>query len=170
MITRDSLVLWLGLGVALVGYLITAAKPPVAWSYMEWLQFASFLLAWVAGKLATSPLKGEDEGKRIHHGPWFWFLPVVLVASVGVTGCLPKAVVTPNPPVEDVQQVRAKAIEIAKAVESAGSLILEATKATGAAYDARLITREQRDAVFQTVIDLEPKAHALIDIAPFDVT
>lgn len=56
---RDSIILWLGLVVAVVGYLIGAAKPPTEWAYMEWLQAASFVLAWVTGKLATSPLKGE---------------------------------------------------------------------------------------------------------------
>lgn len=57
-LTRDSAVLWLGLAVAVVGYLSTAANPPTHWSYTEWLQAASFLLAWISGKLATSPLKG----------------------------------------------------------------------------------------------------------------
>ena len=59
--TRDSAVLWIGFGVAIVGYLITAAKPPVEWGYMEWLQGASFLLAWAMGKLGTSPLKGDND-------------------------------------------------------------------------------------------------------------
>lgn len=59
-INRDSLVLWLGLAVAVVGYLATAAKPPAEWAYAEWLQAASFGLAWVMGKLATSPLAGAS--------------------------------------------------------------------------------------------------------------
>jgi len=57
-LTRDSMVLWLGLAIAVVGYLSTAAQPPTAWGYMEWLQAAAFVLAWVSGKLATSPLSG----------------------------------------------------------------------------------------------------------------
>lgn len=61
MLHRDSALLWVGLGVAIVGYLITAAKPPNQWSYMEWLQAASMLLAWVSGKLASSPLPGGDK-------------------------------------------------------------------------------------------------------------
>lgn len=59
--TRDSSLLWLGLAIAVVGYLSTAAKPPTAWGYAEWLQAASFVLAWVAGKLGSSPLKGEPK-------------------------------------------------------------------------------------------------------------
>jgi hypothetical protein len=58
---RDSLILWVGLAVAVVGYLSTAMNPPTQWGYMEWLQAASFMLAWVTGKLATSPLPGKPE-------------------------------------------------------------------------------------------------------------
>jgi hypothetical protein len=61
--TRDSRLLWLGLAIAVVGYLLTASGPPTHWTYMQWLQFASFMLAWVSGKLATSPLAGDvDSG------------------------------------------------------------------------------------------------------------
>lgn len=62
MITRDSYLLWLGLAIAIVGYL-SASKSPLEWGYTEWLQAASFLLAWVSGKLATSPLKGNGVPK-----------------------------------------------------------------------------------------------------------
>ena len=61
MINRDSSVLWIGLALAVVGFLSTAAKPPTAWGYLEWLQAASFVLAWVSGKLATSPLAGSSK-------------------------------------------------------------------------------------------------------------
>ena len=60
MLNRDSLMFWLLLAVAVIGYLITAAKPPTDWGYMEWLQAASFVLAWVVGKLGSSPLAGEN--------------------------------------------------------------------------------------------------------------
>ena len=60
MVTRDSVLLWLGLAIAVVGYL-SAAKPPVQWGYAEWLQFAAFGLAWVSGKLASSPLAGSGK-------------------------------------------------------------------------------------------------------------
>jgi len=56
--SRDSWVLWLGTAVAVLGYLMTAEEPPTAWGYMEWLQAISFILVWISGKLATSPLKG----------------------------------------------------------------------------------------------------------------
>lgn len=58
---RDSGLLYLAFGIAIIGYLTTAAKPPTQWGYPEWLQAASFLLAWISGKLATSPLKGEND-------------------------------------------------------------------------------------------------------------
>lgn len=60
MLTRDSYVLWLGLAVAVVGYLSTMPAP-TEWAYAEWVQAAAFVLAWVSGKLAHSPLKGGDQ-------------------------------------------------------------------------------------------------------------
>ena len=57
-LTRDSLSLWVAFGVVLVAYLITNGTPPTQWSYMEWLNAASVVLAWASGKLATSPLPG----------------------------------------------------------------------------------------------------------------
>lgn len=61
MLNRDSMLLWLGLLIASVTYLITTAKPPTEWGYLEWLQAVSFVLAWASGKLATSPLPGDPD-------------------------------------------------------------------------------------------------------------
>lgn len=58
---RDSALWYLAALGAVVGYLITAQKPPTEWSYMEWLNAASFVLAWAIGKLQTSPLPGEKK-------------------------------------------------------------------------------------------------------------
>lgn len=165
MLNRDSVMLWVGAVGALVLYLQNADGTPMQWGYNQWLQFVAFVVAFVSGKLATSPLPGENDDQRIGGGPRLWFLPLILAASIGVSGCLWKAPVVVNPPTEDVQQVRATAIQIAKAVESTGNLIVEARRATGAAHDAGLITTAQRNAVYTAIIDLEPKAHALIDIA-----
>lgn len=94
-------------------------------------------------------------------------LPFLLAGAVAASACggLTPAPVIPQPTEAQVQVVRAKAIEIARAVESVGGLVVEARRTTGAAYDAKLITLDQRNAVYQAVIDLEPKAHAVIDIA-----
>lgn len=56
---RDSVLLWIGFGAAAVGFLVTAERPPLEWSYQEWLQALSFMFAWLMGKLATSPLPGK---------------------------------------------------------------------------------------------------------------
>jgi len=56
--TRDSKILWLAFGIAVVGYLLTVGKPPAAWSYTEWLNAAMFVLVWLSGKLGNSPLRG----------------------------------------------------------------------------------------------------------------
>ena len=59
-VTRDSAILYVGGALALVGYL-SQAKAPTEWAYGDVLQFASFVLAYIMGKLGTSPLKGEGE-------------------------------------------------------------------------------------------------------------
>jgi hypothetical protein len=59
MLTRDSWIWLVGLLAAVVGYLMTAQKPPTAWSYMEYLQAASFILAYIVGRLSSSPLAGD---------------------------------------------------------------------------------------------------------------
>ena len=59
MITRDSWVWIVAALGALVTYLVNAETPPTEWAYPQWLQFASFVLAWIAGKLTSSPLAGD---------------------------------------------------------------------------------------------------------------
>lgn len=61
-LTRDSYVLWLGLAVAVVGYLSTA-KPIMEWGYAETIQAASFVLVWISGQLGNSPLDGAPKVK-----------------------------------------------------------------------------------------------------------
>lgn len=58
--TRDSYVLTLAIAGAILTYL-AAAPPPWAWSYPEWIQAAAALVGIVAGKLATSPLRGQHD-------------------------------------------------------------------------------------------------------------
>ena len=60
MLTRDSIVWTLGFFAAAVGYLVTAQSPPTQWTYMQWLQAAAFILAWVMGRLSSSPLAGNN--------------------------------------------------------------------------------------------------------------
>jgi hypothetical protein len=60
-ITRDSAVLTLGILGALVGYLAAAQHTPLEWTFHEWMQFALMGIGVIAGKLSTSPLKGEHD-------------------------------------------------------------------------------------------------------------
>lgn len=60
MLTRDSLIWWVGLAGAMLAYLATA-PPPTKWHYAEAIQFASVVIAFISGKLATSPLKGKAD-------------------------------------------------------------------------------------------------------------
>jgi len=81
MLTRDSKLLWLGLAIAIVAYL-SASKPPTEWGYPEWLQAASFLLAWGSGQLGTSPLKGAPSGGV---KPGRFLSVLLLIAVLGVS-------------------------------------------------------------------------------------
>jgi hypothetical protein len=60
-LNRDSVVWWLALAGAVVGYLLAEQDPPTLWGYTKWLQFAAFSIAWFAGKMATSPLPGAEK-------------------------------------------------------------------------------------------------------------
>lgn len=58
--TRDSAIWWLGIAVAVVGYL-AAAGDPRAWGYADIIKFLAAVLATISGKLASSPLPHSDE-------------------------------------------------------------------------------------------------------------
>ena len=61
--TRDSAVWGLSIAAAVLAYL-GAAPSPAEWSYAEWVQAAAFVVATLAAKLATSPLRGDGEIQR----------------------------------------------------------------------------------------------------------
>ena len=63
-VTRDGMLLWLLAGAALVGYLVSADKPPTDWNYHEWLHFAVAGFAWGIGKLQVSPSPSGNEVRR----------------------------------------------------------------------------------------------------------
>lgn len=58
--TRDSLLLTIGVISAIFAYL-TAAPIPTTWDYYEVIKFGSFLVGIGLAKLQTSPLKGQGE-------------------------------------------------------------------------------------------------------------
>jgi len=55
-LTRDSMVWFLVLAGSVIGYLVSAKTPPTQWSYNEWLQAVSALIAILSTKLQGSPL------------------------------------------------------------------------------------------------------------------
>jgi hypothetical protein len=60
--TRDNaLVWWLGIGGALLVFLIADQRNPMTWAYMDWLKFLMAVISTVAGKLSSSPLKHSNE-------------------------------------------------------------------------------------------------------------
>lgn len=62
-ITRDSLVLWFGIIASIVAALASNLDmlPTALIPYKEWIMFASVIVGSLSGKLATSPLKGEND-------------------------------------------------------------------------------------------------------------
>lgn len=60
-ITRDAWIFWAGLAGIIVGYFAAAETSPDMWTFKEWMQFILVPLAWVTGKLQTSPLQGEND-------------------------------------------------------------------------------------------------------------
>lgn len=61
--TRDSLLLWGGLLGALIAYLLSVGDPPTQWSYQQWLQFVTAMIAVGIAKLQSSPLPSTAEKK-----------------------------------------------------------------------------------------------------------
>lgn len=62
-LTRDAWLLWLGLAGVVIGYFAAAETSPDLWSFKEWMQFLLVPIAWITGKLQTSPLPGENDPK-----------------------------------------------------------------------------------------------------------
>lgn len=59
-LTRDSLVLTLGVLASVLAYLMVA-PPPTEWSYAETLKFLSVLVGIGLSRLQSSPLPGGKE-------------------------------------------------------------------------------------------------------------
>ena len=60
--TRDGAILWLGLALALLTYIVAAPNDIDVWTKREWAQFGIVGLSWLIGKLQTSPLPHSEYG------------------------------------------------------------------------------------------------------------
>jgi hypothetical protein len=60
-ITRDAWLFYLAFLGTVLGYFAAAEQTPNLWSFKEWVQFALVVIAWITGKLQTSPLPGEND-------------------------------------------------------------------------------------------------------------
>ena len=61
---RDSWLLWLGIAGSVVAYL-AVSESPMVWHYDDWMKFVALLIGILSGKLATSPLAGENDAKTV---------------------------------------------------------------------------------------------------------
>jgi hypothetical protein len=175
MLNRDSLTLKVLCLLSVVLGVLSAVTDPVSLGFspetgaivVSWVKLLSTLVAAITGWLMTSPLKGENDDKRVGNGPRAWLLPLLLAGSVLTISCAGQtpAPVTSQPTAEQVQVTRAQALKIAQAVESVGNLVVEARRVTTAAYNAQLITRDQAIAAYRSIEDLAPQMSAMIGIA-----
>lgn len=110
-----------------------------------------------------TPVKSEQ-----YVSPRSWLLPILLISAIGASACIKlPSVQVPHPPApteEQIQAVRAKAVQMLAAVEQVGELVAGVHQATHAAAEATLITPAQRDVIYQHILDLAPRVVALIDI------
>lgn len=63
MLTRDSAVLYIGLALALLTYIVAAQKDLNDWQARDWAQFGVVGLTYLVGRLQTSPLAHSTFGK-----------------------------------------------------------------------------------------------------------
>jgi hypothetical protein len=66
-LTRDSVVLWLGVAGAVLGYL-RSVPAPWLWTYDQWIAAACAAVMGLFFKLQSSPLKHSDEANYITRG------------------------------------------------------------------------------------------------------
>lgn len=61
-LTRDSVLLYLGLAGAIITFVLASPKEIPEWGTRDWLQAALLGVSWLTGKLQTSPLPHSEEG------------------------------------------------------------------------------------------------------------
>lgn len=66
--TRDSMIWWVLMIGAVLGYVATLPAP-TTWSYEQWMNAAVVIVGIIAGKLATSPLAGAPKPDVMTHIP-----------------------------------------------------------------------------------------------------
>lgn len=131
---------------------------------------ASGIREWVV--TGTKPLSASGTAQKARDGqafwgPGAWLLPLVMAAGLALPACggAARAPVVVAPAEAQIQATRQAAIQIAEGVKQVGRLVDQTVDLTAQAYDAKLITRVQRDVVLRAVVDLEPRAIAVIDVA-----
>jgi len=100
--------------------------------------------------------------------PRMWFLPLLLAASIGVTGCLPKnppAVVNPAPTEQQIQAVREQAAVLATATREASALAVEARRLAQRAYEAGAIPAATMQQINHAAIVASDNGLAFVEFA-----
>lgn len=61
-LTRDSMVLWLGVALGIVTWLASKGEPPTVWTYTDWLEAVGFALSTISAKFLHSGLPSGRGG------------------------------------------------------------------------------------------------------------
>lgn len=144
-LTRDSLLLWLGILGAAVLYLGNMPAP-TQWTWAQWMQTIAAIIGVICGKLATSPLLGkEDVGGA---GVGNVKLPVIVLAVALGLGMLTLPSCAKAPPNLSPQaQTAYTADQISQAISHLRDTAIQA-EATGglSTATARIVVKLDRDA------------------------
>jgi hypothetical protein len=86
--TRDSVVWWIGIIVAVLGAIAANSNLlPADWApALPWINLICIVLGTVSGKLATSPLRGENDAQKVDVSKIVTPLLVVAVSLSLLTG------------------------------------------------------------------------------------
>lgn len=123
--TRDSWVLKVLLLLSVILGVLASVTDPALYGFdpvtgaviLNYIKLAAVLVGAITGYLQTSPLKGENDDKRMG-GPRAWLLPLLLAGSMAATSCAgfmpaPATPAGPTAPVMSEQQVNEKAMQFA---------------------------------------------------------
>jgi hypothetical protein len=175
-VIRKNVKLWIRglIATAINGFasgVVLIVADPVAFNLGEGLRklvmtSTVFALFGLANYLKQHPLPDDDDVVSVTSNGrtlGVLLLPLLLV-PVLTSGCATAPIIA-APMEQQIQETRAKALEMAQAVESAGALVVQVGRAATAADSAGVIARPQRDVILRAIIDLEPKALAVIAVA-----
>lgn len=147
-LTRDSAVWWLLIVGAVVTYL-SQMPPPVDWTWAQWMQSIAALVGIIAGKLATSPLRGANDAMKNDLARFRVLLPLLLALSLGA--CALKG--TPRHQVTVAAVTISDSLIVATDFERAHWREMQLTEAQHKVFQGRMVqVLETAKAIDETIL------------------